>query len=420
MSQPNIIHLYQEPENESQNAAGFVTTANVKPMWIFDSESFRHAQKIEAMGHLAAGVAHDFYNILTVIQGYSVLLTRGERSKVEMSEQLNQITAAAKRGAILTRQLLAYSRRDGVQFEPLDLAALIDNLTSMLQRLLGEDIVLQNNLASNLKPVLGDTGMIEQVIMNLLVNARDAIQGEGKISINLDSAQISQNHVALHPQARPGEFCCVSVCDTGSGMTKEVMSRLFEPFFTTKEPEKGTGLGLATVKGIIEQHSGWIEVRSQFGVGTEFKVYFPCAPLSATRSQRKQFAPCISTGRETILVVEDEEQLRGLAAHVLKWHGYQVIEAEGATQALEIWREKAACIDLVLTDIIMRGGMSGPDLCKEMRQTRPQLKVVYTSGYSAGRSGHDVALWSGPTFVAKPYMPDRLVQAVQDCFANRT
>src|SRR5678815_708124 len=282
MAQSNRLDLYAEPAAEELPVAeevGFVSTHNRPPMWVSDSELFRHAQKMETMGQLAAGVAHDFNNILTVIQGYAVLMTKGERTQAELQANLNQIIAAAKRGAIITRQMLAYSRRDGVQFEALDLNALLENLRNMLERLLGEDIVLQTELCPLLKPILGDTGMIEQVIMNLVVNARDAIPAQGKISISLDTVQINQNHVNSHPQARLGEFGCLRVCDSGCGMSKEVLAQIFEPFFTTKEADKGTGLGLAIVQGIIEQHSGWIEVRSQAGMGTEFKIYFPCAPV---------------------------------------------------------------------------------------------------------------------------------------------
>jgi len=405
-------------EPASQEETDFITTAGPRGMWVFDNELFRHAQKTEAIGRLAAGVAHDFYNILTVIQGYALLLMKGERSQTEINYHLNQISSAANRGAILTRQLLAFSRREAVQFEALDVNALIDNLSNMLQRLLGEEISLRTSFCSNLKPILGDTGMIEQVLMNLVVNARDAIASGGNIAINTDAVQISANHVEMHPQARQGEFACVSVCDTGCGMSSEILLRIFEPFFTTKEADKGTGLGLATVRDIVEQHSGWIEVRSQVGVGTEFKVYLPCAPSSTVPGCRQARMPCISAGNETILLVEDEEQVRGLAAYILKWHGYRVIEAEGPTRALALWKEHHGKIDLVVTDMVMPG-MSGQELAQELRATKPGLKVVYVSGYSAVRAGQDASLWSGPNFVAKPYSPDKLIQAVQDCLANR-
>jgi len=388
-------------------------------MWLFDRESFRHAQKMEAMGRLTAGVAHDFYNILTVIQGYAALLARGQRTQKDINEQLSHISAAANRGAILTRQLLSYSRRDPLQFEPLDLSGLIDNLSNMLNRLLGEEVLFQTTCSAMVKPILGDRGMIEQLVVNLIVNARDAIAERGKIAIATDMIQITKTHVERHPKAKVGEFVCLSVCDTGCGMGEEILARMFEPFFTTKDPDKGTGLGLAMVLGIIEQHSGWIEVRSQVGVGTEFKVYFPCAPSIPAHKQRKPHATCISAGNETILVVEDEAQLRGLAAYTLKFHGYHVIEAEGPAQALALWPEKSSVVDLVLTDMVMPGTMSGGEMAEKLRHAKPGLKVVYTSGYSAVRAGQEPAIWGERNFVAKPYLPDALVQAVQDSLANR-
>jgi nitrogen-specific signal transduction histidine kinase/ActR/RegA family two-component response regulator len=420
VAQPNVIDLYETPPKmESGHDTVFISTANLQPLWVFDTETFRHAQKMEAMGRLAAGVAHDFYNILTIIQGYAVLMGRGERTKEELNENLNQIIAAAKRGAILTRQMLSYSRRNGMQFEPLDLNGLIDNLGNMLERLLGEDIMLQTHLCPSLKPILGDTGMIEQVIMNLVVNARDAMPNQGRISLRLDSVHIAEKHVELHPQARTGEFACLSVCDNGCGISKEVLARIFEPFFTTKDAEKGTGLGLAIVQEIVQQHGGWIEVRSQPGVGTEFKIYLPCAPTSASRPPRTLHAPSASSDGETILLVEDEEQLRKLTASILRYYGYKVLEASGPAQAQALWREKSNDINLVLTDVVMRGGMSGVEMAKEFSAARPGLKVLYTSGYSAGRGGLDPEIWTHDNFIAKPYSPNRLVQTVQHCLAKQ-
>jgi nitrogen-specific signal transduction histidine kinase/ActR/RegA family two-component response regulator len=416
VNQSAVIKLFEKAGGLEDT--DFITTLNPRSTWVFDNELFRHAQKTEAVGRLAAGVAHDFYNILTIIQGYAVLLMKGERSQTEINFHLNQISSAANRGAILTRQLLNFSRRDAVQFEPIDINALIDNLSNMLRRLLGEDTSLETGFCPTLKPVLGDTGMLEQVLMNLVVNARDAIANGGNISISTDAVQICANHVELHPQARVGEFACVSVCDTGCGMTQDVLRHIFEPFFTTKEADKGTGLGLATVRDIVQQHSGWIEVRTQVGVGTEFKVYLPSAPVSAIDGHRKARMPCISSGNETVLLVEDEDQVRGLAAYILKWHGYQVIQAESPAKALAVWQEKCGSIDLLVTDMVMPE-MSGQELAKKLRETKPGLKVVYTSGYSAARAGQDPSIWSGPNFVAKPYSPDKLVQAVQDCLANR-
>ena len=416
MNQPNIIELYPERKEVSPEPARLVCLS--QPTWVFDQETIRHAQKMEAMGRLAAGVAHDFYNILTVIQGYAALMTRGQRTKEEINEQLNHISSAASRGAILTRQLLAYSRRDPVQFEALDLNALIENMASMLTRLLGENITLRARLGSNLNPVAGDRGMIEQLLMNLVVNARDAIDANGSIAISTDLVQITQTHVAMHPEAKVGNFVCLGVCDTGSGMTKEVLARLFEPFFTTKDAHKGTGLGLAMARGIVEQHSGWIEVRSQVRVGTEFKIYFPCAPNVASHKKGKPHLGCIASGDETILVVENDAELRGLVAYILKFHGYRVIVADGAEQALALWSKHSATVDLALIDVAPPSATSGDQLAERLRQTKPELKVVYTSGHSTQPVAPGEEIRGRSSFVAKPFLPDTLVQAVQDSLAN--
>ena len=414
MNRPNVIELYPREEESSAEIAQVICAANSHPLWVFDQESFRHAQKMEAMGRLAAGVAHDFYNILTVIQGYAALLARGQKTRQEINEQLGHISSAAGRGAILTRQLLAYSRRDPLQFEPLDLNGLIDNMASMLTRLLGENITLQHHGGANLKPILGDQGMLEQLLMNLMVNARDAIANEGKIAISTDVVQVGPAHVERFPQAKSGEFICLSVCDTGCGMGQAVIARLFEPFFTTKTPEKGTGLGLAMARNIVDQHSGWVEVRSQVAVGTEFKVYLPCAPEVALRKKRKTHAPCLSAGNETILIVESDPQLRGLTAYILRFHGYQVVEAEGVEQALA----KGSQADLALIDLSLPGTLSGRQLAEKLCQGHSRLKVVFTGGPGSMRAD-DIEIREKPNFVAKPFLPDTLVQAVQDTLAGR-
>src|SRR5215472_1359388 len=259
-----------ETSSEGENTPNSVESVQQSD-WMLDREVFRHGQKMEAMGRLAAGVAHDFYNLLTVIQGYSTLLARKPLDPESM-EQLNQIAAAANRGAILTRQLLSYSRRESAQFEPLDFNVVVKNLTQMLRRLVGEDIVLETSYALDAKPVLGDTGMLEQVIMNLVVNARDAMPRGGTLALGTETLHLEPKDLQTHPLAQTGDFVCLKVRDSGCGMTDEILSRLFQPFFTTKEPGRGTGLGLATVREIIGQHSGWVEVSSERGKGTEFRV----------------------------------------------------------------------------------------------------------------------------------------------------
>ncbi len=401
------------PANEHQ----FRFTANPNSTWLFDRESLRHAQKMEAIGKLTAGVAHDFYNILVVIQGYASLLAR-KSQEPETREQLNQISAAANRGAILTRQLLSYARRKDVQFEPLDLNALIENLTQMLRRLLGEDIQLQNLYGPGLKPILGDTGMIEQVIMNLVVNAREAMADGGTLVMRTDSVCVGED--CSRPEARPGEYVCLSVTDTGCGISPEVVPHIFEPFFTTREAGNGTGLGLATVQDIVSKHAGWVEVSTEVGTGTEFRVFFPCAPRSAIRRKTGSLSSGNRPGKETILVVEDEDTVRGMTGYILKWHGYHIVETASGAQALAILAGQSNSIDLVLTDLVMPGGISGVELVRKLRQARPELKAVFTSGYEPSRSGLDTQVLSATRFVSKPYTPDQLVEAVQDCLASAT
>ncbi len=408
---PAGVEALAGPEQERQ----YRFAANPNSTWLFDRESLRHAQKMEAIGKLTAGVAHDFYNILVVIQGYASILTR-KNQEPETREQLNQISAAANRGAILTRQLLSYARRKDVQFEPLDLNALIENLSQMLRRLLGEDIQLQNLHGAGLKPILGDTGMIEQVIMNLVVNAREAMPDGGTLTMRTDPVCLRED--GGRPEARPGEYVCLSVADTGCGMSPEVLSHIFEPFFTTREDGRGTGLGLATVQDIVSKHSGWVEVSTQVGAGTEFRVFFPCAPNAAVRSKTRSSAAGTQPGKETILLVEDEDTVRGMTCYILRWHGYQVIEAASGTQALTIAAEKSGAIDLVLTDLVLPGGVCGVELVRRLRQARPELRAVLTSGYEPSQSGLDPQALAAARFVSKPYTPDKLVEAVQDCLAN--
>jgi CheY-like chemotaxis protein len=300
------------------------------------------------------------------------------------------------------------------------LNAIVDNLTKMLRRLIGEDIVLETTYGSNLPAISGDATMLDQVIMNLAVNARDAMPNGGSLSISTSLARVDAAHVQRHQEAQLGEFVCLTVRDSGCGMTPEIVSHLFEPFFTTKDIGKGTGLGLATIYGIVKQHAGWIEVDTAVDLGSQFKVYFPAAPRSALITAKASDSPPKAGGKETILLVEDEDAVRGLARLILHQNGYQVIEADCGATALGIWAQRASQIDLVLTDMVMPGGISGRSLAQRMRQTRPELKVVYTSGYSPSKGGQDPTLLDGLKFLAKPYNPDRLVGAIQDCLADDT
>lgn len=374
---------------------------------------FRHAQKLESIGQLAAGVAHDFNNILTVIQGHSALLMARKSTGPDAQAALKQISLSADRAAALTRQLLMFSRKQATQLRALDLNAALQNLVSMLGRLLGEDIALENEYATALSPIEADPGMLEQVVMNLAVNARDAMPKGGRLRLATRQVEIDEDYVGKRADARVGQFVCLSVSDTGCGMDAQTLSRIFEPFFTTKEVGKGTGLGLATVYGIVQQHRGWVEVSSQPGHGTTFKIYFPAAAgATPTRGEGATAATAARGGHETVLLVEDEPMLREMVREVLQEQGYRVLEAACASEALQQWGRSDADIDLLLTDMVMPEGMGGLDLALQLRQRKPQLKVLFSSGYSPdalnGQFDQSIA-----AFLPKPYAPQKLVKVVR-------
>lgn len=374
----------------------------------------RQAQKMESVGQLAAGVAHDFNNMLTVIQGYAGLLMARPALPHDLADSVHAISFAAERAASITRKLLTFSRGNVMQTKPLDLRTVVGDMTKMLKRLLGETVSLEFNPPPELPPVRADLGMIEQVIMNLSVNARDAMPNGGTVTISPDTEEIDEARARANPDARPGLFVCLRVSDTGCGMDATTLAHIFEPFFTTKELGKGTGLGLATVYGIVKQHEGWIEVESSAGHGTTFSIYLPASAESASASPEAALAATPSTeirsGHETILLVEDEPALRELARLILTGQGYQVFEASKGAEALEVWERHQDQIDVVLTDMVMPEGMSGKDLADRLQARRPDLKVVFTSGYTAAGMNKD-----GVRFLQKPYSRETLTQAVRDC-----
>jgi two-component system, cell cycle sensor histidine kinase and response regulator CckA len=378
----------------------------------------RHAQKLESIGQLAAGVAHDFNNILTIIQGHADRLLGQFDGDRNVTEPLKLVSTAAKRGSSLTRQLLMFSRKQVMQSKVIDLNAVLANLTKMLHRLLGDDVVLESNFADRLPHVEADVGMIDQILMNLSVNARDAMPKGGRLSIATRVVSIDDAYVQQHPDARPGQFVCLQVSDTGCGMDRATLARIFEPFFTTKEVGKGTGLGLATVYGIVKQHQGWIEVISQPGAGSTFKVYFPGSDKPLEAAAERAGDDKISGGHETILVVEDEPVLRELARMILKDYNYKVLEASSGLEALQVWEKHKGRIDLLLTDMVMPQGMSGRELAERLRRQKPDLKVIYTSGYSSDVMGHENATRE-IKFLQKPYPPPELAQAVRECLDVR-
>jgi PAS domain S-box-containing protein len=374
---------------------------------------FHHAQKLESVGQLAAGVAHDFNNILTVIQGYSDCLLGRNFGDAPAARALKQISDASKRAAALTRQLLLFSRKQLIQPKVLDLNAVLQNLANMLPRLLGEDIGLEMSYRPALPRIEADTGMLEQIVMNLAVNARDAMPKGGKLSIATDAVTLGEDYIRHNPESRPGAFVCVTVTDTGCGMDRKTLARIFEPFFTTKEVGKGTGLGLATVHGIVKQHQGWLEVTSKPGIGTSFKIYLPAVAVSSDSAAESASTPDeVRGGTETILVVEDEPVVREFVREVLQQYHYRVIEACSGVEALRVWDEFQGEIDLLLTDMVMPEGLTGRELAEQIRARKPDLRVIFTSGYSEQALERDFG--SGDSsFLSKPYQPAQLVRIVR-------
>ncbi len=377
---------------------------------------FRHAQKLESVGQLAAGVAHDFNNILTVIQGYADLLQGRYDGDAALTSPLKQISNATRRASALTRQLLMFSRKQVLQPKIIDLNSVLRNLSNMLTRLLGEDIAFEAKYAPSLPALEADTGMLEQVIMNLAVNSRDAMPKGGQLLIATSSLEVDAAYVQQHPDSRTGHAVRLSVTDTGSGMDRKTMERIFEPFFSTKEVGKGTGLGLATVYGIVKQHQGWIEVKSEVGVGTTFEIYIPASRSGEVAVSDVPATPAqmVKGAKETVLLVEDEPILREWVKEVLQECNYQILEAGSGVEALKAWDEHNGNISLLLTDMVMPEGMTGRDLARQLRIRQPTLKVIYTSGYSSEIMGSDSEFSDGP-FLPKPYSAPQLAQMVRDC-----
>jgi two-component system cell cycle sensor histidine kinase/response regulator CckA len=377
-------------------------------------DQLRQSQKMEAIGRLAGGVAHDFNNILTVIHGHASLLVQNGNLTGAPARSANQIAEAAERAAALTRQLLAFSRRQVIQPLPLNMNEVVSNISNMLGRILGEDIALQLNYLQTPAMVHADASMVEQVLLNLSVNSRDAMPKGGLLTIGISVLDVESNHRLSHSEARSGRFVCLSVSDRGCGIAPENLSRIFEPFFTTKEVGKGTGLGLATVYGIVKQHQGWIEVQSKLGQGTTFKIFLPNSDSNPAPEDEATPAP-VRGGSETILVVEDEAPVRDLVCDLLTGYGYRVIQAESGRKALEMWGSCKDEVDLVLTDLVMPGRVNGRELAEKLWAERPQLKVIFTSGYSAEVVGKDFVLRPSINYLQKPYPPNRLAEKVRSC-----
>jgi PAS domain S-box-containing protein len=376
----------------------------------------RQAQKIESLGRLAGGVAHDFNNLLTVINGYSDIILRGLPPNDPLHLSADAIKKAGERAAGLTQQLLAFSRKQIVKPRLLDLNTIVADSQRMLQRLIGEDVELTTQLDPSLGRVLSDPDQIYQVIINLAVNARDAMPEGGTLKIATGNVELDGSHRGRYPDAVPGSYVRISVTDTGTGMDEPTMQSAFEPFFTTKEPGKGTGLGLSTVHGIVRQSGGWIEVSSKVGEGTTFDIYLP--RMDPGPPDRAVAAlPETEHGGGTLLVVEDDEGVRGLTTGILESQGYRVLEAANGDEALAVEKEHAGEIDLVLTDIVLPG-MNGKALYDRLRAVRPRIKVLFTSGYTSdviSRSGLDQDV----AWLPKPFDANSLTAKVREVLKRK-
>jgi two-component system, cell cycle sensor histidine kinase and response regulator CckA len=372
----------------------------------------RQAQKLESVGRLAGGVAHDFNNLLTVINGYSECILGMLRPQDPLYSPAQEIKKAGERAAGLTKQLLAFSRKQVIEPQTLDVNGVVRETSGMLRRLIGEDIELVTTLDPLLGSVLADPDQIHQVIMNLVVNARDAMPDGGQLEISTKNVDINEKATAAHPDSVPGRYVMLVVADSGVGMSEEILPSIFDPFFTTREQGKGTGLGLATVYGIVRQSGGWIEVSTKVGHGASFAIYLPRIDGLPVSAPAPTAAKATLSGCETVLIVEDQEEVRGLTNAVLKAYGYRVLDAANAAAALALAAEHPDEIDLLLTDVILPG-MNGRELADRMQAQNPRLKVLFTSGYSADVIARRGVLEPDVAYLPKPFNAESLAAKVR-------
>ncbi|HEX4355619.1 MAG TPA: response regulator [Polyangiales bacterium] len=376
-------------------------------------ERLRQAQKMEAIGSLAGGIAHDFNNLLSIILSYSSMLARDLPEEDPRRAELEQISEAGERAAALTQQLLAFSRRQVLRPKRVDLNELLANVEKMLRRVIGEDIELVMKCGERLRRVEVDPGQIDQVIINLAVNARDAMPQGGVLTLETDNLFVEEDAQGDFAELDAGAYVRLTVTDSGSGMDDATQTRIFEPFFTTKEVGKGTGLGLSTVFGIVQQSGGRVTVMSAPGAGTTFQLYFPGADEGGFRTRTSRPPPsALPTGSETVLLVEDDDGVRELARSILEHHGYRVLAADGGADALRHWRESKTPIHLVLTDVVM-AKMSGPELARQLQRERPETQVLFMSGYTNDATVHHGLSARDVDFLPKPFTPETLAKKVR-------
>jgi PAS domain S-box-containing protein len=376
------------------------------------SAQILQTQRIESLGTLAGGIAHDFNNILTAIIGYGEMLKLRIAHDPKAASDLNEILRNAERASVLTRQILTFARRQIIEIGNLDLNRVVTDLERLLRKVMREDIEIRIHLADGVPTIRADQGQVEQVLMNLSLNARDAMPGVGQLVVETEEAWLDEEHVKQYPYMKPGRYAVLSVNDTGIGMDEETKERIFEPFFTTKGPDKGTGLGLAVVYGIVKQHNGFIHVYSEPGKGTTFRVYFPAVDLPPD-SKTAAARGVIRGGSETILVVEDDESVRHLTEKTLSSYGYKILIAFDGEEAVEVFRRRGKEIAMVMLDVVMpkKGGKQAYD---EMRTMTPGLKALFVSGYSADAIHDAFVLQAGIPFLQKPFSPGALARKVRE------
>jgi PAS domain S-box-containing protein len=381
-------------------------------------EQLKHAQKLEAIGQLAGGVAHDFNNILSVIIGSVSLMRRKLDEDSPLVNYTNQIALAGERAANLTKSLLAFSRKQIMNPKPVELNDMVNNEKKLLSRLINEDIELRTECKKMELPIFADGAQMEQILMNLVTNARDAMPSGGVITIKTGTFQMDAEFVRSHGFGKPGEYCVLSVADTGSGMDETTKSRIFDPFFTTKEVGKGTGLGLSIIYGIVKQHNGFITVDSEAGLGSVFNVYLPILK-KAVKEEPQEITPVPAGGTETVLIAEDELSVRTLMKDVLENYGYTVLEAENGDEALKLFKERYRDIRLLILDVVMpkKGGMA---IYNEVRKIKPDVKTLFMSGYSLDIIREKGVFETGAYYIPKPVMPDKLLIKVQEILARRS
>ena len=410
---PITVRLSGRPMDSEAAAGRFMVMAEDVTERRLLEQQFRQAQKMEAIGQLAGGVAHDFNNLLMVISSFTELVSESGPINDDQKHHLEEVLKASRRAAGLTRQLLAFSRKQVLAPSVLDLNSVIADLGKMLPRLIGAHIKVQMPAKATDARVEADRGQLEQILMNLAVNARDAMPNGGTLILEVNQAEFDTTHIGPSYKIPPGSYVMLAVSDTGEGMDAETQSHIFEPFFTTKERGKGTGLGLATVYGIVKQSGGYISVYSEMGVGTTIKMYFPRADKALPTDPNRSGESRAAGGKETILLVEDEQALRIAAREFLQRRGYTVLQAADGAEALRVHAQHTGRIHLLVTDVVMPGG-TGLELAEKLENLNPRLRVLYISGYTGGSVGSVAGLEAGASFLQKPFALETLARKVRE------